>query len=76
MKRISRRWWDFARSFVDFALVLALIWALALTTVGSHGRTFLGLSLAIAGLGAFNLAFVRHLRRVYASPRRGVWRRV
>lgn len=26
-------------------------------------------------LVAFNLAFVRHLRRVCASPRRGVWRR-
>ena len=24
---------------------------------------------------AFNLAFYRHLRRVYASPRRGAWRR-
>jgi hypothetical protein len=24
---------------------------------------------------AFNLAFLRHLRRVYASPRQGAWRR-
>lgn len=33
------------------------------------------LSLAFAVIMAFNLAFWRHLRRVYASPRRNVWRR-
>jgi hypothetical protein len=33
------------------------------------------LSLTFAGLLALNLAFWRHLRRAYASPRRGVWRR-
>jgi hypothetical protein len=33
------------------------------------------LSLAFAALIAGNLAFWRHLRRVYASPRRNVWRR-
>ena len=33
------------------------------------------LSLAFAALVACNLAFWRHLRRVYASPRRSVWRR-
>jgi hypothetical protein len=33
------------------------------------------LSLAFAALMAGNLAFWRHLRRVYASPRRNVWRR-
>lgn len=33
------------------------------------------LSLALAAIVAFNLAFWRHLRRVYASPRRNVWRR-
>jgi len=33
------------------------------------------LSLAFAAIVAFNLAFLRHLRRVYASPRRSVWRR-
>ena len=33
------------------------------------------LSLAFAALVAGNLAFWRHLRRVYASPRRSVWRR-
>jgi hypothetical protein len=40
-----------------------------------HTRTLVLLSLAFAGLGASNLAFLRHLRRVYASPRRSVWRR-
>jgi hypothetical protein len=33
------------------------------------------LSLAFATLAAINLGFWRHLRRVYASPRRRVWRR-
>jgi hypothetical protein len=33
------------------------------------------LSLAFATLAAVNLGFCRHLRRVYASPRRSVWRR-
>jgi hypothetical protein len=33
------------------------------------------LSLAFAAIAALNLAFWRHLRRVYASPRRSVWRR-
>lgn len=34
------------------------------------------LSVAVATIAAFNLAFWRHLRRAYASPRRSVWRRV
>jgi hypothetical protein len=38
-----------------------------------HARLLL--SLALAGIVALNLGFWRHLRRVYASPRRGVWRR-
>jgi hypothetical protein len=33
------------------------------------------LSLAFALLAALNLGIWRHLRRAYASPRRGVWRR-
>jgi LmbE family N-acetylglucosaminyl deacetylase len=32
------------------------------------------LSFAFAVIVAVNLAFLRHLRRVYASPRRSVWR--
>jgi hypothetical protein len=42
---------------------------------GRQSRALALLSLAFAGLVAFNLAFWRHLRRAYASPRRGVWRR-
>lgn len=33
------------------------------------------LGAAFASIFAFNLAFARHLRRVYASPRRDGWRR-
>jgi len=33
------------------------------------------LSIAFAAIAALNLAFLRHLRRAYASPRRSVWRR-
>jgi hypothetical protein len=40
-----------------------------------HTRMLILLSLAFAGLAACNLAFLRHLRRAYASPRRSVWRR-
>jgi hypothetical protein len=41
-----------------------------------NARQSLGLlSLAFALLVALNLAIWRHLRRAYASPRRGVWRR-
>jgi hypothetical protein len=40
-----------------------------------YTRSLVLLSAAFAGLVASNLAFLRHLRRVYASPRRGVWRR-
>lgn len=41
----------------------------------NHTRSMLLLSVTFAALAALNLAFWRHLRRVYASPRRGVWRR-
>jgi hypothetical protein len=33
------------------------------------------LGLVFSAMVAFNLAFLRHLRRVYASPRQGAWRR-
>jgi hypothetical protein len=42
-------------------------------TSPDHARVLL--SLAFAALFALNLGFWRHLRRVYASPRRSVWRR-
>jgi hypothetical protein len=38
-------------------------------------HAWLLLSLALATLAATNLGFWRHLRRVYASPRRRLWRR-
>ena len=40
-----------------------------------YPHTLILLSVAFAGLAACNLAFLRHLRRAYASPRRSVWRR-
>jgi hypothetical protein len=40
-----------------------------------RGQALTLLSLAFAAIVACNLAFWRHLRRVYASPRRSVWRR-
>ena len=43
--------------------------------LAAHTRTLVLLSLTVASLAALNLAFWRHLRRAYASPRRGVWRR-
>ena len=41
----------------------------------SREQALMLLSLAFAAIVACNLAFWRHLRRVYASPRRSVWRR-
>lgn len=41
----------------------------------NRGQTLVLLGIALAGLIAANLAFLRHLRRAYASPRRGGWRR-
>ena len=43
--------------------------------VASPQRSRLLLSVALAAIAAINLGFWRHLRRVYASPRRGVWGR-
>jgi len=104
------------RGFADFAMALALFWAVALYVSGDHNRAHavaaprIGketiqnaaiprpaswqgpvvpraradidrqqalalLSVAFAAIVALNLAFWRHLRRAYASPRRSVWRR-
>lgn len=41
----------------------------------THSLSMLVLALAFATTTAFNLGLLRHLRRVYASPRPGVWRR-
>lgn len=59
----------------DFGLVLGCFWLISLGTKAHHGRTFVVLSLTVATMTALDLAILRHLRRVYASPRRGVWRR-
>jgi hypothetical protein len=105
------------RAIADFAMAMALFWAVAFFVNGDHNRahavaaprigkeTILNaaiakparleaaaairnrgadidreqalfiLSVAFAAIVALNLAFWRHLRRVYASPRRSVWRR-
>jgi hypothetical protein len=64
------------RILADFASAMGGIWLISLATAVHHGRTFLIFSLTVAAIATLNLAFLRHLRRVYASPRRGVWRRV
>jgi hypothetical protein len=43
------------------------------TTEQTQGLLILGL--VFSAMVALNLAFLRHLRRVYASPRQGAWRR-
>jgi hypothetical protein len=64
------------RGSLDLLACLTLFWVLSLAWHTHHGKVFFLLSLAVASLTACNLAFLRHLRRAYASPRRGVWRRV
>lgn len=63
------------RALFDFALAMGVIWAGSLATAVHHGGQFLLFSLTVAAITTLDLAFLRHLRRVYASPRRGVWRR-
>lgn len=77
MKRDSRGWLrqGLIRAFTDFGLAMGIIWLISLGTPVHHGRTFVVLSLTVAATAALDLAFLRHLRRVYASPRRSVWRR-
>ena len=66
---------ELVRSTIDLTACAAVIWAVSLMASAHHGKTFIFLTLAVAGITACNLAFFRHLRRAYASPRRGVWRR-
>jgi hypothetical protein len=40
-------------------------------TAASQASSYVVLSLAVAAVAALDLAFWRHLRRAYASPRRG-----
>lgn len=63
------------QAFGDFGLAMSCFWLMSLATNAHHGRTFVLLSLTVATMAALDLAILRHLRRVYASPRRGVWRR-
>jgi hypothetical protein len=64
-----------ARGTFDLLAAMAVIWLLAAALHTHHGRAFFLLSIAVSSITACNLAFLRHLRRAYASPRRGVWRR-
>jgi hypothetical protein len=108
------------RSIADFAMAIALFWAVAFYVHGAHNRAhavtvpktggeammsvavthtnwpgapesraarrqssvdldqrqaMILLSFAFAVIVAVNLAFLRHLRRAYASPRRSGWGR-
>lgn len=67
------------QAFGDFGLAMGCFWGcfwlISLGTTAHHGRTLVLLSLTVATMAALDLAILRHLRRVYASPRRGVWRR-
>ena len=58
----------------DNARVAALI-RLPVASPGPHTSTLVILGLTFAVMFTFNLAISRHLRRVYASPRRSAWRR-
>ena len=57
------------------AMVATLLRAPALPIDSSRGSAILILGLTFSLMFAFNLEIWRHLRRVYASPRRGAWRR-
>jgi hypothetical protein len=63
-----------SRIQADAAESRRLVHGTAKTEAGRE-QALLLLSLAFAAILACNLAFWRHLRRVYASPRRSVWRR-
>lgn len=63
-------------SMTETAGVTATLLAPAGALPDAHRFTELAvLGFTFSLLVAFNLAFVRHLRRVCASPRRGMWRR-
>jgi hypothetical protein len=66
---------ELVRSTIDFVLLLALFWTMFWAISPANATSYALLSLSAASMVTFNLAFLRHLRRVYASPRRGVWRR-
>jgi hypothetical protein len=74
LRAATRR--ELVRGTIDLIAGLTVIWVLSLAVSAHHGRAFFFLSIAVASMTACNLAILRHLRRAYASPRRGVWRRV
>jgi hypothetical protein len=57
----------------DFKPNFTPLTRIARSTEQTQGLLILGL--VFSAMVAFNLAFLRHLRRVYASPRQGAWRR-
>ena len=59
----------------ETALVAALFQPPTSLGASTKGVTLLLIGLTFSFMFAFNLAILRHLRRVYASPRRGGWRR-
>jgi hypothetical protein len=75
MRHILRSRAHHGRVLIDITLVMLVIWLVSLGTAVHHGVTFILFSLTVATIAALDLAFWRHLRRVYASPRRGMWRR-
>jgi hypothetical protein len=75
MRQILRSRARHGRVLFDITLVMLVIWLVSLGTAVHHGVTFILFSLTVATITALDLAFWRHLRRVYASPRRGMWRR-
>ncbi len=59
----------------ETALVAALLQPATDIGTASKGVALLLLGLTFSFMFTFNLAMLRHLRRVYASPRRGTWGR-
>lgn len=83
LPKLMRAAADAALGLVAFVLLSAILsGSTAVTSFSAWTLTRLdgnpnGMILAVvfSMIVAFNLAFYRHLRRVYASPRRGAWRR-
>jgi len=69
-------WLPVLRIGADFLSAMGVVWLVSLATAVHHGKAFLSFSFIVAAIATLDLAFLRHLRRAYASPRRGVWRRV
>ena len=59
----------------ETALVAALLQPPTSLGASTKGATLLLLGLTFSFMFTFNLAILRHLSRVYASPRRGAWGR-